>query len=102
MLEKALHGNEKLWMVFWVYYVTVGLFFSIFYVPLLVILFSHIGLVIIVGSVVWLGWLWLSAVLIWRNSGNTSFKLFGYAAKGVFILWPVVGISYETWRVLST
>jgi hypothetical protein len=101
VLRKTLSGKQKLWIVFWVYYFTLGLILNTFG-PLLLFFLGNMSLILLVGLAFWVAWIWFSAIAIWRNSDNSSSHYFGVAAKTVFVLWPVAGIFYEVWRATST
>ena len=101
VLRKTLEGSQKLWIAFWVYYFTLGIILNTFGLVSLFYLGS-MGLMLLVGLVAWIAWMWFSAIAIWRNANNASSPIFGIVAKSVYVLWPLVGISYEVWRTSNT
>ena len=92
MIQKALSGNEKLWIVFWGYYILAGIILN-FLAPLLLLHTGNLFIVITLGFAIWFTWIYFSGSMIWKNSRNTSKPYFGFLAKAVYILFIILGVA---------
>lgn len=92
MLQRAWSGNEKLWIVFWLYFILAGLLLN-FFGPLLIFGLGNLMIGMIVALLVWLTWVCLSGYMIWNNSKNSSKTYFGLMAKGVYLFFVIGGLA---------
>ena len=103
MFRKALDGEERLWVVFWVYYLGIGLLLNtVGFILLLYLGNFSIVLMLLVGVAIWFSWFYFSAIFIWRNSKNSHSHFFSGAAKFVFVFWPIMGILFEVYNASNT
>ncbi|MCP5362049.1 MAG: hypothetical protein H6908_05395 [Hyphomicrobiales bacterium] len=91
-LSRAWNGQERLWKVFWIYGVVVGLVIGFLAGILVLTLFGAeyvpgriINFVILPYKI----WIW---VALWRCAFNTNWKILGYVVR-VMIALDVIGMT---------
>jgi len=88
--KKAWKGEEKLWRVFWLYWflgnIALSLlipFIALFSLPLVNMIASVVSLISLVYFV-------MSMILVWRCAFRTKHEYWGYIARVVIFLLPVI------------
>jgi hypothetical protein len=106
LAKRAWNGKEKLWIIFWVYFVAVTLLFylNVIYKFVPIILNSSIlgspndslelCVKFIFISALTFSLRMLQVILIWRCAFNCSWKIFGYIVR-VLVSLLTVSIAYR-------
>jgi hypothetical protein len=81
-LLAAWQGRERLWKVFWLYNLLLGLGFSILtdYVVTLGIIPSLIAMVIMLAWATWI------TVALWRCAFNATWHAWGYIVRAIVVV----------------
>ncbi|OVE81357.1 hypothetical protein BVY03_04010 [bacterium K02(2017)] len=100
--NRLINGNERLWKVFWIYFILFGIFVNVclkILVPLLSIDsdISNYG-VIIVRVILYI---FLMPFLIWKNSKNTNSRVWEIIAKILSILIVILEIIRSSLTLLT-
>ena len=93
----AWKGEEKLWKVFWLYNVLLGICFSkaFDFVPEESV---SLTLILLALALIWTVWVMVS---LWRCSFNTRWKGWGYLARALvitmaaIIIWAGIGAAIK-------
>ncbi len=96
MLRRALDGKEKLWVVFWIYFVAIGLLFTVSSITA-VFYVSNNNLqksITVLSWPMWIIWMCFTAITIWKNANNTHthVRYIGMGAKGAYISYALLTI----------
>lgn len=93
IILKGWRGEERMWKVFWFYYVLFSFVIVIAYMPkfilesqgvaLSVTVHAAYSLTLLIVLVAWLVWI---VVSLWRCAFNNEWRVWGYLVRGMLIV----------------
>ncbi len=95
IIFSPLKGVEKLWKVFWIYNVTLGLVLSF-----VLQVIGHLAILPLLYIFLLIGILWTIWILVglWKCAFNTKWEGWGYLARA-FVVLSILGLMVGLWEM---